>query len=77
MAGKIILTDRTGNNRIYEAGFSWTMLFFCPFVPLFRKDWKWACILWGVCALILVLVVQTSLLFRLFTSNFRFYVLLR
>ncbi|WP_163499479.1 hypothetical protein [Helicobacter suis] len=68
MAGRIILTDGMGNNKVYEAGFSWTMLFFCPFVPLFRKDWKWACISWGCVALILVLVVQSSLLFRLLPS---------
>ncbi|WP_068669430.1 hypothetical protein [Thermosulfurimonas dismutans] len=43
--GKIIFQHPV-TKEIKEApiGFSWTMLFFEVFVPLFRGDWKWAII---------------------------------
>lgn len=32
----------TGEIRQCKVGFSWTMLFFGFWVPVFRSDWKWA-----------------------------------
>ena len=36
---------QTGAIKECPTGFSWTMLFFGFFVPLFRKNWKWAAIM--------------------------------
>lgn len=36
-----VLKNKHGMRREAPRGFSWTMLFFGVFVPLFRGDWKW------------------------------------
>lgn len=42
MATKIWMKNgRTGKFRKAYEGFSWTILFFGPLVPLFRRDWKY------------------------------------
>ena len=41
----------TGQMREAPVGFSWTVLFFGSLPPLFRGDWKWAC-LTLLCAMI-------------------------
>lgn len=37
----IALRNQTGAIKTAPTGFSWTMLFFGCFVPLFRGDFKW------------------------------------
>jgi len=38
---KVYLKNSTGVTKQVKLGFSWTMLFFGLFVPLFRGDLKW------------------------------------
>jgi hypothetical protein len=46
---KITLIQKSsGLTQDAKLGFSWTCLFFGPFVPLCRGDWKWTAIAWGV-----------------------------
>ena len=42
---KIIMLEKNGVQKQGFVGFSWTMLFFGFFVPLFRGDLKWAAIM--------------------------------
>lgn len=56
---KIYLRNSAGLIKQVKLGFSWTMLFFGIFVPLFRGDLKWT-------ILSLILVIITSGLAWLF-----------
>lgn len=42
------LTNHSGHTIRTKVGFSWTVLFFGFFVPLFRKDWKWFLIMFAI-----------------------------
>lgn len=54
-----------------KVGYSWTMLFFSVFVPLFRGDWKWTIIvlLTGTCTLGLFTFILTFLYNRLYIND--------
>ena len=39
---KVFIKNSVGYTKPVKLGFSWTMLFFGCFVPLFRGDVKWA-----------------------------------
>ena len=38
---KRMMKNEIGQVKIVKEGFSWTMLFFFFFFPLYRGDWKW------------------------------------
>ena len=57
---KIKVMNEIGQGKEIKIGFSWTMLFFGVFVPLFRSDWKWFVIL--VIANIIFLQVNLAFL---------------
>ena len=38
---KRMMKNEIGQVKVVKEGFSWTMLFFGIFVPLYRGDWKW------------------------------------
>ncbi len=49
MAQPVSLLNKSTNEVKQSAtGFSWTMVFWGPFPPLFRSDWKWAAIVFGI-----------------------------
>lgn len=43
----VALEDQLGQLRTAKVGFSWTVLFFCFCVPIFRGDAKWAVIMFA------------------------------
>ncbi|MGT2716483.1 DUF2628 domain-containing protein [Streptococcus respiraculi] len=45
---KVNLVSPVGQIKQAPVGFSWTTFFFTFCVPLFRKDWKWAAIMFVV-----------------------------
>ena len=44
----VLLKGPQGDIREAPVGFSWTMVFFCGFVPLARRDFPTAGIIWGL-----------------------------
>lgn len=42
---RIMTNERTGQYKEVKEGFSWTVLFWGIFPPLFRGDWKWLLIM--------------------------------
>ncbi|WP_027360506.1 hypothetical protein [Desulforegula conservatrix] len=56
---------KTGQIKEAPVGFSWTVLFFGFFPPLFRGDWKWAIIMF----LLALLTMGFSGLFFMFIYN--------
>lgn len=55
----------TGITKEAPVGFSWTVLFFAFFPPLFRGDWKWAIIMF----LLTIITVGLSGLLFMFIYN--------
>lgn len=56
---QVTLTNDSGVRKEVKLGFSWTVLFFGFFVPLFRNDFKWAAIMFAA-ALISPRLIATA-----------------
>ncbi|ORU91326.1 MAG: hypothetical protein A6F72_01895 [Cycloclasticus sp. symbiont of Poecilosclerida sp. N] len=68
----------TGHIKEAPVGFSWTMLFFSFFPPLFRSDWKWAVITfllttitWGLSNLVFMFIYNKLYIKDLVGSGFK------
>ena len=69
---------KTGHIRIAPVGFSWTVLFFGFFPPLFRSDWKWGIIMfliititWGLSGLVFMFIYNKLYIKDLIRSGFK------
>ena len=69
---------RTGHIRQAPVGFSWTVLLFGFFPPLFRSDWKWGLIFalltiltWGISNILFAFLYNKLYLKDLIRSGFR------
>lgn len=56
---KITLTHPSGVKKKVKVGFSWTLLFFGLWVPVFRADWNSLLRMWllGMCTLGIYVIV--------------------
>ena len=68
----------TGHIKEAPVGFSWTVLFFNFFPPLFRGDWKWciimfllACLTLGVSALVFMFIYNKLYIKDLIGAGFK------
>ncbi|AXQ79393.1 DUF2628 domain-containing protein [Streptococcus chenjunshii] len=61
---KVTLKNKENEEKKVPIGISWTTFFFGPFVPLFRRDWKWFGIMLGVtfvvAAIFIALDIETG-----------------
>jgi len=76
---KIVFENpKTGYIKEAPVGFSWTVLFFGFFPPLFRGDWKWgviffllALLTWGLSNLIFMFIYNKLYIKDLIGSGFK------
>jgi len=78
---KITLKNDVGVIKEVPVGFSWTMFFFGPLVPLFRGDIKWTIIyllvvlvtlpLYGVGCIVLPFIYNKQYLLGLFERGYK------
>ncbi|MBF0777772.1 hypothetical protein [Streptococcus cuniculi] len=52
---KVNLVSPTGQVKQVSVGFSWTALLFEFLAPVFRQDWKWAGIMFGVRIVVIII----------------------
>ena len=80
MAFATVTIEDKKNNIIKEApvGFSWTVLFFGCFVPLFRGDWGWFFIMliagiitFGISGIIFAFIYNRTYLQNSLTKGFK------
>ena len=80
MAFATVTIEDKKNNIIKEApvGFSWTVLFFGCFVPLFRGDWGWFFIMliagiitFGISGIIFAFIYNKTYLQNSLTKGFK------
>lgn len=80
MAYTKITFENPANGYIKEApvGFSWTVLFFGVFPPLFRSDWKWAAIIlllalitWGLSNIVMAFLYNKFFIKDLLNTGYK------
>ena len=69
---------QTGQMRQAPVGFSWTVLFFSWFPPMFRSDWKWTLIMllcalvtWGLSGLVFMFIYNKLYIKELLNNGYK------
>jgi hypothetical protein len=72
------LNPQTGQMRQAPVGFSWTVLFFSWFPPMFRSDWKWTLIMllcalltWGLSGLVFMFIYNKLYIKELLNNGYK------
>lgn len=63
---RVYLKNPVGIIKDCKVGFSWTQLFFGPFVPLLRGDFKYALIQWGISFLLGMIFFPLALISNIY-----------
>ena len=76
---KRIMKNEIGQVKVVKEGFSWTMLFFGIFVPLYRGDWKWFLIIlvanlftYGLASIVFAFIYNEIYINNLLEKGYKF-----
>ena len=79
MIVKRIMKNEIGQVKVVKEGFSWTMLFFGIFVPLYRGDWKWFLIIlvanlftYGLASIVFAFIYNEIYINNLLEKGYKF-----
>ena len=76
---KRMMKNEIGQVKVVKEGFSWTMLFFGIFVPLYRGDWKWFLIIlvanlftYGLASIVFAFIYNEIYINNLLEKGYKF-----